>query len=143
MIAKDTARLNVLRSILTSTLNASKTSSPINSDMQMLSLLQKTASQSKAASDEFKAAGREDLAGKEDEQVRILDEYAGSVDTIGEDEIVSTVREVIGKLKTNAEGKKLSMGDVLKQVFSPEVFGSKPVDKGEVAKVVKQAMAES
>lgn len=143
MIAKDTNRLAVLRSLLSSTLNASKTSSPINTDMQMLALLKKTATQSKASADEFRAAGRNDLAEKEDNQIKVLEEYAGEVETIGPEEIASTVKSVIEKLKGEAAGKKLQMGDVLKTIFSPDVLGGKPVEKAEVAKAVKQAMAES
>jgi hypothetical protein len=41
-----------------------------------------------------------------------------------------------------AEGAKMQMGDVLRRVFAPEVLGEKNVDKGEVAKLVKQVMSE-
>lgn len=141
MQTKDSNRLSVLRSLLTQTLNASKTSSPINTDMQMLALLRKTANASRAASEEFKGAGRQDLADKEDLQLKIMEEYAGSVETMGEDEIRSTVKGVLDSMK--AEGSKMATGDVLKRVFSPEVLGSKPVEKADVAKIVKQALAES
>tara|TARA_R110002060_G_scaffold10982_10_gene16267 strand:- start:37 stop:474 length:438 start_codon:yes stop_codon:yes gene_type:complete len=68
MQQKDSNRLAVLRALLSQTLNASKTSSPINTDMQMLSLLRKSANAAKAAAEEFKGAGRQDLADKEDLQ---------------------------------------------------------------------------
>jgi len=107
----------------------------------MLALLRKTANASRAASEEFKGAGRQDLADKEDLQLKIMEEYAGSVETMGEDEIRSTVKGVLDSMK--AEGSKMATGDVLKRVFSPEVLGSKPVEKADVAKIVKQALAES
>lgn len=137
---KDTNRLNVLRSLLTQTLNASKTATPINTDMQMLALLRKSANASKAASEEFKGQGRQDLAEKEDVQVKIMEEYAGGVEVMDEDQIKPIIKGLVDVMK--AEGGKLQMGDVLKRVFGPEVLGGKPVDKGEVAKVVKQVMAE-
>jgi uncharacterized protein len=137
---KDSNRLSVLRSILAQTLNASKTSSPINTDVQMLALLRKSAAAGHAASKEFTVAGRGDLAEKEDLQVKIIEEYARSVETMGEEEIRSTVRAVVDALES--EGAKLQMGEVLKRVFAPEVLGSKPVEKGEVAAIVKQILAK-
>jgi len=137
---KDSNRLSVLRSLLTQTLNASKTSTPINTDMQMLALLRKSANASRAASEIFKAAGRDDLAEKENLQVKIMEEYAGGVETMGEERIREAVEEVIARMK--AEGVKMQMGDVLKRVFAPEALGEKPVEKGDVAKIVRQVMAE-
>ena len=137
---KDSNRLSVLRSLLSQTLNASKTSNPINTDMQMLALLRKSANAGRAAQEEFKGAGRLDLAEKEENQVKIIEEYAGGVEVVGEEEIRETVRRTVEAMK--AEGAKMGMGDVLKKVFSPEVLGEKPVEKGDVAKIVKQILAE-
>ncbi|KAG0649530.1 Altered inheritance [Hyphodiscus hymeniophilus] len=138
---KDSNRLNVLRSVLSQTLNASKTSNPVNTDMQMLALLRKSANASRQASEEFKNAGRIDLAEKEESQVKIMEEYAGGVEILEEEEIRRTVKEAVEKMK--AEGGKMQMGEVLKKIFSPEVFGDKPVEKGDVAKIVKEILAES
>ncbi len=75
MKARDAARLTVLRSILASTLNASKTAKPIQTDAQLVALLRKTASSSQEALDEFRSAGRDDLADKESAQIKVLEEY--------------------------------------------------------------------
>jgi uncharacterized protein len=140
---KDSNRLSALRALLSQTLNASKTSSPINTDMQMLSLLRKSTAQSKAASEEFKRNGREDLAKKEEDQVRVLEEYAGDVAVVGEEEIRGRVEGVIVSLRGEGSGEaKLQTGDVLKAVFKPDVFGEKNVERGEVARVVKEVLAE-
>lgn len=141
MQAKDTNRLSVLRSLMSQTLNASKTSSPITTDLQMLALVRKTANASRIASAEFKSAGRQDLADKEESQLKIMEEYAGLVETMDEEQIRSAVREVVDKME--AEGSKMQMGEVLKRVFAPEALGEKPVEKGEVAKIVKQVLAKS
>jgi len=106
----------------------------------MLALLRKSANASRAASEIFKAAGRDDLAEKENLQVKIMEEYAGGVETMGEERIREAVEEVIARMK--AEGVKMQMGDVLKRVFAPEALGEKPVEKGDVAKIVRQVMAE-
>jgi uncharacterized protein YqeY len=140
MRTKDTARLAVLRSILAATLNASKTASPIATDAQMLALLRKTATASRTASAEFATAGRQDLADKEDAQVRIMDEYAAGVDVVGGEEVKTVVASVVGSMRD--AGDAMKMGEVLKRVFSDGGFGDKVVDKAEVAKVVKDLLAE-
>jgi len=107
----------------------------------MLALLRKTANASKAASEEFKGAGRQDLADKEDLQLKIMEEYAGSVETLSEEDIRAAVKGVVDSMKS--EGAKIQLGDVLKKVFSPEALGDKPVEKGDVAKIVKEILAKS
>jgi uncharacterized protein YqeY len=137
---KDSNRLSVLRSLLAQALNASKTSTPINTDMQMLALLRKSANAGRSASEEFKSAGRQDLADKEDSQIKILEEYAGSVEKLGEEQIRTTVQGVVDTMRS--EGSKVQIGEVLKKVFAPEVLGNKPVEKGEVATILKQILAQ-
>ncbi|OBT61536.1 hypothetical protein VE03_08883 [Pseudogymnoascus sp. 23342-1-I1] len=136
---KDKNKLNVLRALLSQSLNASKTSSPIVTDMQMLALVRKNAAASKQAAAEFVEAGRQDLADKEAEQMRVMEEYIGEVKTVGEEEIRRVVGEVVEGLK--AEGGKLQMGEVLKKVFSKEVLGERNVERATVARIVKEALA--
>jgi uncharacterized protein YqeY len=139
MQAKDTTRLNVLRALLAQTLNASKTNSPIVTDVQVRALLKKNSAASRAAAAEFKAAGRLDLAEKEEGQVSIMEEYAGSVEMVEEEEVKRVAEGIIAKMKS--EGAEIRQGDVLKRVFAPEVLGEKNVDRGDVAKVVKEILA--
>lgn len=136
---KDKNKLNVLRALLSQSLNASKTSSPIVTDMQMLALVRKNAAASKQAAAEFVEAGRQDLADKEAEQMRVMEEYIGEVKTVGEEEIRRVVGEVVEGLK--GAGGKLQMGEVLKKVFSKEVLGEKNVERATVARIVKEALA--
>lgn len=96
----------------------------------------------KAAGDEFKAAGREDLLEKEEAQASIFEEYAGSVDTMGEADIKDAVTKVVDELKAVAQGK-VNMGDVLKKILGPGgSLEGKPVDRSEVAKIVKQTLGQ-
>lgn len=138
---KDKNRLNVLRALLSQTLNASKTASPIVSDMQMLALVRKNAAASKQAAAEFIEAGRQDLADKETDQVKIMDEYMGSVETVGEEEIRRVVVDTVEKMKVEAQQPKLQMGEVLKKVFSKEVLGERNVERADVARIVKEIMS--
>ncbi len=140
MQAKDTNRLSVLRSLLTQTLNASKTSTPINTDLQMLALLRKSANASRLASKEFKGAGRQDLAEKEESQLKIMEEYADGVERVADEDIMAAVKGVVGKMKD--EGTTMQMGEVMKRVLAPEILGKKPVARGDIAKIVKQVLVE-
>lgn len=141
MKAKDTNRLNVLRGLLADITNAAKTPNPVQTDMQVLSLLRKRASAAKAASAEFKHAGREDLVKQEDQQANILDTYAGSVETMGDDAIWKIVAAVVDEAKTVTIGK-INMGDVLKKLLGPGgSLEGMPVDKSTVARFVKQALS--
>ena len=116
--------------------NASKTSSPIKTDLQLLSLLRKRVAASRTAAQEFSAANRADLKDKEEAQVAVLEGYAGEVDTVGEEEITRVVGEVIGKMRTDE--KKVDSGNVLKALVGPGgEFDGKPVVKADVAKIVK------
>ncbi|TAQ90241.1 hypothetical protein B7494_g1406 [Chlorociboria aeruginascens] len=131
---KDSNRLSVLRALLSQALNASKTNTPIITDMQVLALLRKSTTASQAACEEFRSAGRQDLVDKEESQLKIMQEYAGAVETVGDEEIRNTVKGVVDAMKS--EGAKMQIGDVLKKIFAPEALGGKPVEKGEVAKIV-------
>ncbi|KAG8631497.1 hypothetical protein KVT40_000637 [Elsinoe batatas] len=141
MRAKDTNRLNVVRGILNEVTNSSKTSSPIQTDMQLLSLLRKRAAASETAKKEFKDAGRSDLIEKEDAQLDVLQEYAGGVETWNDEQIKAAVSTVIQDMKSSSE-KKIVMGDVLKRLFAPggELDG-KPVEKAKVSVAVKQLLS--
>jgi len=136
MKAKDTNRLNVLRSILAETTNAAKTSNPLRTDIQILALLRKQAATSRSAAQEFGAAKREDLQGKEMAQVAVLDEYAAGVETLGESEITAAIQDVIGKMRT--DGKDVNLGAVIKELLGPEgALQGRPVENKEVARLVR------
>ncbi|KAK4995026.1 hypothetical protein LTR28_000666, partial [Elasticomyces elasticus] len=71
----------------------------------------------------------------------VLEGYAGSVETVGQDEVRSTVVQVVDEMK-GEEGSKVHMGDVLKRLLAPDgPFEGKPVEKAEVAKAVKEVLA--
>ena len=138
MRAKDTARLNVLKTVLAEVTNAAKTSKPIASDMQLLSLLRKRAAASQSAAREFDAAGRSDLVKKEREQGRVLEEYVGGVEVMAEEDVRRGVREAMG-----AEGEKVAMGDVLKKLMGPGgMLEGANVEKATVVGIVREEMGK-
>lgn len=70
-----------------------------------------------------------------------MEEYAGNVDVMGEEEVRKSVQDVVDALRLS--DTSLRTGDVLKKVFSPEVLGSKNVEKAEVTRIVKEILAKS
>ncbi|KAI2635242.1 Yqey-like protein-domain-containing protein [Xylaria nigripes] len=139
MRAKDAARLSVLRAVLASTLNASKTSSPITTDVALVALLRKQAGACVEARDEFATAGREDLVAKEDAQIAILQEYmAGSgVQELGEEQLRTVIRDIMAGL-----GEKPKLGDVMKTLLAPGgPLDGKGFEKAELARLVKEVVA--
>jgi uncharacterized protein len=133
-------RLNVLRSVIAEVGNASKTSSPIRTNMQVLSILRKKLSASKTASQEFSEANRDDLKQKQDAEIAVLDEYAGQVETFSEDKVSGIVEEVVKSMEGTAS--KLNAGLVLKELFKPGgALEDKPVEKAQVAAIVKKRVA--
>jgi len=140
MKAKDTNRLNVVRGILNEVASAAKTSSPMTTDMQLLSLLRKRTASAHTASREFQDAGRTDLKDKEDAQIAILDEYAGGVETMSDEDMRVVVSNAIHELKSKST--KVAMGDVLKRLLgSGGDFDGKAVERSEVSRAVKELLS--
>jgi hypothetical protein len=145
MKEKDTNRLNVLRGLLAEVTNAAKTNNPVRTDMQLLSMLKKRAATAKQASGEFKSAGRDDLVEKEEDQVKVLEEYAGDVKTLSTDDIRDAVMKTVDEAKAQQSAPgKINMGDILKRLLAPGgILDGKPVEKAEVARIVKEVLTMS
>lgn len=141
MRAKDAARLSVLRTILSATNNAAKTSSPIKTDVQLVQLLRKTARGNQEAAEEARAAGREDLIAKEEAQVKIIDEYIADsgVQTLGKDEIRAIVEKVISEVKNEGVDEKRISGELFKRLMVKDgPLEGKEVDRTEIAQIAKE-----
>lgn len=126
--------------MISETNNAAKTSSPIQTDIQLLSLIRKRAAAAKEAAQQFAEADRPDLKEKEDAQIAILEEYAGHVKTLSVDEVEVIIAKEISAMKE--AGKKMEIGQVLKALFAPGgALDGKPADRKEVAGLVKKAVS--
>ncbi|KAL6233288.1 hypothetical protein BDW75DRAFT_215612 [Aspergillus navahoensis] len=140
MRAKDTDRLNVIRALISETNNSQKTSSPIQTDLQLLALIRKRAAASRDSMQQFVDANRPDLKEKEEKAQAILDEYGNQVQTMGAQEIRQIVSEQVAKMK--AAGAKVEIGLVLKSLFAPGgALEGKPAERSEVAKIAKEAVS--
>ncbi|KAF2475806.1 GatB/YqeY domain-containing protein [Lindgomyces ingoldianus] len=132
MRSKDKQRLNVLRSLLAEITNASKTAKPIQTDGQLLSLVQKHISSSQQAIDEFEKARRLDLVEKEQGQVDILQAYVDEIPKLGEAEVDGMVEDVMRGL----QAKPLNFGSVMRGMV--EVIQGRPVDMEYVRTAVRK-----
>jgi uncharacterized protein len=141
MRAKDAARLSVLRTVLSATNNAAKTSSPIKTDVQLVQLLRKTARGNREAAEEARAAGREDLIEKEEAQVKIIDEYiaASGVQSLNKDEMTDIVGKVLSEIKGEGVDEKRVSGELFKRLMAKDgPLDGKEVDRSEIAQIVKE-----
>lgn len=144
IVEKDMNRLNVLRALIADVTNSAKQNNPVKTDMQLLSMLRKRQAAAKQASDEFKAAGRQDLVDKEEGQANVLEEYAGSVETMSDDDVREIVVRAVDEAKAEQPIGKVNMGEILKKLLSPGgSFDGKPVDRKEVSKIVKDVLTMS
>lgn len=138
MRAKDTPRLAVLRSIMSANLNASKTSTPIKTDVQLVALIRKIQKGAFDTVAEAKAANRDDLVQKEEQQIKVLQEYIANsgVQTIAEAELRALVQDAVEASKAAGVQVKSIMGDVMKRLAG--ALEGKDVDRKELAKIVKE-----
>ncbi|KAL9092019.1 MAG: hypothetical protein Q9159_001017 [Coniocarpon cinnabarinum] len=144
MQEKDKNRLNVLRGLIADVTTAAKTSNPINTDMHVLSLLRKRTAAGREAAAEFAKGGRPDLKQNEDAQVSVLEEYAGGVETIGDDEIMTRIGDIVNSASMSQEsGQTLNKGTVMKKLLGPGgTLEGKPVEKANVARLVDVALGD-
>lgn len=141
MKAKDTARLSVLRSVISTTLNASKSATPISTNVQLVALLRKQIRSSQEAAAEFSDAGRQDLVEKEEAQIRVLQEYAdgSGIVAVGEAELRSIVETVKAELAAEGITGKAATGEAMKRLLATGgPLDGKDVEKTEVVRIVKE-----
>ena len=135
MRAKDQTQLAVLRLLLAEITNASKTPAPPKDDLDILQIVNKARARARTSVDEFREAGRADLAEEEEAQLTLLDEYAALVDTVDAGEIRAVAEKVVERLEGEGKRTGVNVGEVMKAVLA-ELEGE-PVVKSVVAAVVK------
>lgn len=135
------SRLDTLRSIISEYNNLAKTPKPIQSDIQLLSLIEKRVTEAKEAVQEFARANRPDLKEKQDAQIAVLDEYASQVETMRQEEIHAIVSQQISKMKEAGENN-LNIGVVMRGLSRDgDPFKGK-AHMGKVAEVIKGVLSQ-
>ena len=129
-------RLNVLRAIISEAGNASKGPAPFKTDLQVLSLLRKRSAASRDAAQQFAHANRDDLKQKQHAEAAVLDEYAGQVESVAEEDIEKIVAGVVQQvLKDN---QNPTIGLVMKELFRKGgSLDGKPVERAKVVVIAK------
>lgn len=98
-------------------------------DPAVLAVLDKQVKQRRESAEQYRAGGREDLADREESEIRILEEFLPR--PLSESELASLVDEAIGE--AGAESVR-EMGKVM-GLLKPRVQGR--ADMGEVSRMVK------
>lgn len=117
MRAKDTPRLNVLRAVLAEYTNASKTKSPIRTDLEMWTLLKKRQQSSQEAIKEAEEQKRDDLVQKARGDIEIVEEYAQQVDRMSESDIRAVLQQLIEDLSARETDGKVNIQQIIKEAF--------------------------
>jgi len=109
MKAKDSIRVSCLRMLIASLKNLQVEKRQELNDDEMKKTILSSVRKCKEALEEFRKAGREDLAIKEEQEIQILYEYLPR--QLTPEEIEKTLQEIISEL--SAESSK-DMGNVMK-----------------------------
>lgn len=138
MKEKDTDTLRVLRSLksklLEREISERKGGEAELSDEQAVEVLMKAAKQRRESIEQFESGGREDLAGREREELEVIESYLPEM--LSEEEIRKIAREQIAKL--GAENMS-DMGQVM-GVMMDKLKGQ--AEGSLVSKVVREELSE-
>jgi len=136
MLAKDAEKTSVLRMLISAVGYAEIQKGGAGyeaTDEEVMSVIQKEAKQHKDSIEQYKSAGRDDLVGKEEQELAMLKKYLP--EEMGEEEIKKLVAEAITKTGATSPAE---MGKVMAALM-PHVKGK--ADGGLVSKLVKEALA--
>ncbi len=131
MKSGDKLRLGTLRLVRAALLELHKSGNDITDDAE-LKAVQKQARSRKDAAEQYRAAGREDLAGKEEEELKIIQEYLPQ--QMDDAAIRAEIRSIIAA--TGASGP----GDF--KLVMPKAMGALRgrADGGQVQTIVKEEL---
>ena len=101
----------------------------------MLQLIRKRAKSSEIAAKEAEDANRDDLRGKELQQIAVLEAYIKDSNVMGEEEVKTVVQQTIGKMRM--EGNRCDKGSVMKALVGPGgALNGQLVDRKDVTNIV-------
>lgn len=112
MKAKDSEKVNALRFLQSAMKNREielRPNAPTEDDF--LGVLKKSVKQRKESIEQFKAAGREDLAGNEEKELKILETYLPTM--MSEEQVAQLVEKAIAE---HGSATQKDMGTLIKKV---------------------------
>jgi uncharacterized protein YqeY len=136
MRSKEALKLGVLRMMKTAVKNKEIEKMKPLEEAEVLTVLNSLVKQRKDSVEQFRKGGREELAQKEEEEIKIIETYlpAGA----SEDDIRRAVEEAIQE--TGASSAK-DMGKVMKATLTR--LAGKTADGSKVSQMVKEKLASS
>jgi uncharacterized protein YqeY len=133
MLAKEAVRRDALRLILSSLRSAEKDMQRTLSSDEELQVLQRERKRRVESIDAFRAAGRDEQADKEEDELDVLEEFMP--EPLTEDELEGIVDDVIAEVGATS---LRDIGRVMADVM-PRVSGR--ADGGTVSQIVKEKLA--
>jgi uncharacterized protein YqeY len=133
MLARDTARRDALRLILSSLRSAEKDLQRPLSDEEELQVLQRERKKRHEAADAFRGAGREEQAAKEEGELAVLEEFMP--EPLSEEQLEQIVDDAIAENKATS---MRDMGRVMADVM-PQIAGR--ADGSAVSQFVREKLA--
>lgn len=134
MRAKDTLRLSVLRMMKSAVKNKEIEKMKPLDESEVLSVLSTLVKQRKDSVDQFRRGGREELAQKEEAEIKIIEEYLPAA--ASEDDIRKAIEEAVQE--TGASSIK-DMGKVMKAALAR--LAGKSADGARVSQMVKEKLS--
>jgi uncharacterized protein YqeY len=131
---KDQLRLGVLRMMKTAIKNKEIEKMKPLDDVEAVSVLNTLVKQRKDSIDQFRKGGREELAQKEEAEIKIIEEYLPAA--ASEDDIRKAIEEAIQE--TGASSIK-DMGKVMKATLGR--LAGKSADGSRVSQLVKEKLS--
>src|SRR5262245_55666694 len=131
---KDTLRLSVLRMMKSAVKNKEIDKMKPLEEGEVIAVLNSLVKQRKDSVEQFRKGGREELAQKEEAEIKIIEEYLPAAAT--EDEVLNAIEEAIRE--TGAASVK-DMGKVMKSTMAR--LAGKTADGSRVSQLVKEKLA--
>jgi uncharacterized protein len=134
MRSKDTLKLGVLRMMKTAVKNKEVEKMKALDEPEVLAVFNSLVKQRKDSIDQFRKGGREELAQKEEAEIKVIESYLPAAAT--DDDIRRAIEEAIQE--TSAASMK-DMGKVMKATQAR--LAGKTVDGARVSQMVKEKLA--
>src|SRR5215470_12291729 len=130
---KDSLRLNVLRMMKTAVKNKEIEKMKALEEAEVLAVFNTLVKQRKDSIDQFRKGGREELAQKEEAEIKIIDEYLPAA--ASDDDIVKAIQEAVRE--SGATSIK-DMGKVMSATKNN--LAGKTIDSSRVSQLVKEQL---
>ncbi len=133
MKEKDEVKVRTLRMVISAIRNFEVEKMKEASDEDVIAVLQREAKRRREAIDQYKSAGREDLASEEEKELKVIESYLP--EQMSDEEIESLAKEIIEEV--GAKSLK-DIGKVMKEIM-PKVKGR--ADGKRVNEIVRKLLS--